>query len=589
MTAIERRPARRLILLLLTLVLTCAGMTLSAGQAHALSYSYKGSPTGTIGLTKPTILFDYTTDMPVDPERYTMSLNGRNVPVTYDKAKERFVYTPDQDLAPGVYNVTMSIVYSGYEPAEKSWSFTVAKDALKQFAAPSADQKEILAAINDYRVLYGLPPVIFTDRLNAAASAHASYLKANKVQQSEGSTASMHEQKEGLPGFFGRTIGDRAAYFGYLSGVGEDAAMTFGTVAEAVDSLFDAPYHRSPFLNPYVTEVGTGKEGDYTIIEFGIQADKKPQWVVSPASGDRYVPTGFDGNEMPDPLRIHTGKTYPVGYPITAELFGDGIKEVKLLSADFTDGSKRSIEFFSNTPANDDSLSNTVMLLPAKPLQPDTTYHVMLTLQVVQADGSRNTEVKEWEFTTEPASSMGKRKLHQNAADYKSKYVSAAPIRRTASFGLDADRYSVDGIGFPMNRKPVIVDGSSYLYIRDLAAALGAEVDWDAAKRAAIYTKGSLKITLFTTSDEIEVNGETPDRQPGPVDRREHDGSRPSAIGGVGRQGRLYGSNAYGDDYVLMNGFEPACQKKRAWTPEDFSPVLARFFQFLSKSRGCAQ
>ncbi|MDF2715699.1 MAG: putative S-layer associated protein, partial [Paenibacillus sp.] len=136
------------------------------------------------------------------------------------------------------------------------------------------------------------------------------------------------------------------------------------------------------------------------------------------------------------------------------------------------------------------------------------TYHVMLMLQATMKDGSKATEVKEWDFTTEPVIEIGKKKLHESAADYIKRFVSKAPVPRVASFGLDADSYSVDGIGFPMMRKPVIVDGSSYLYIRDLASALGAGVEWDAAQRAAVYTKGKLKVTLYTAKNEIEVNGE---------------------------------------------------------------------------------
>ncbi|TMV50863.1 hypothetical protein FE783_09350 [Paenibacillus mesophilus] len=49
------------------------------------------------------------------------------------------------------------------------------------------------------------------------------------------------------------------------------SSYTFrGTIAETIDALFDAPYHRTPFLDPSIKEIGVGKASDYTIIEFGM-------------------------------------------------------------------------------------------------------------------------------------------------------------------------------------------------------------------------------------------------------------------------------------------------------------------------------
>ncbi|MFH5187313.1 stalk domain-containing protein [Paenibacillus sp. TAB 01] len=364
-----------------------------------------------------------------------------------------------------------------------------------------------MKAINDYRTIHGLPAVKMNDNLNAAAAAHAKYLDANQILQSDGSQESLHSETAGKTGFIGATPLERGAYFGYTSSIGEDAALISGSIGDAIDALYDAPYHRSPLIDPTVKEIGIGRVGDYTIIEFGMETVNTSQLVVSPAEGDRYVPTTFDGNERPGPLRVHGNEAYPVGYPIMAQYYGADVKNIKLLSAELTDSSKKSVEVLTNTPDNDTDLAKTVIVLPRKPLQADTSYHVKLRLQVMK-DSSTVTEEKEWDFTTEPAAGTGKQKLHLNAADYKKYYVTAAPTLRTASFGLDDSSYQVDGVSFPMRRTPVIVDGFSYLYIRDLAAALGASVDWDEQKRAAIYTKGSLKVTLYTADSRYEVNGQ---------------------------------------------------------------------------------
>ncbi|MDF2958392.1 MAG: S-layer protein [Paenibacillus sp.] len=505
-------PAKRLIkylrLISLALLIWCSSLALPADQANAFSYSYEGVPKQTIGVTKPTLTFYFKTDMAYPPASYFMYLNGESVPVSYDQAKGTFTHTPAQDLVPGTYTVRMVIQYGGYEPLEKAWTFSVSKDAVKQFASPTTDQIATLAAINDYRILQGLPSVAFNVQLNAAAAAHAHYLEVNKVKQSETSQESLHTQAPSKSAFIGATPLERAAYFGYTSALGEDAAYFSGTNSEAIDVLFDAPYHRNPFLNPYIKEVGIGKRGDYTIIEFGLEPDAAPRLVVSPAEGDRYVPVSFKGNETPDPLSVHPNQKFPVGYPIMAQYYGSSVDKVKLLSAEVLDSKKQPVDILVNTPDNDKSLTSAVIVMPRKPLDADASYHVRMKLQVTKKDGSTVTEDKEWDFTTEPADQVGKKKLHQNAADYKKYFISVAPIVRTATFGLDDSSYQVDGISFPMKRTPVIADGFSYLYIRDLAAALGASVDWDEEQRAAVYTKGSLKVTLYTTKNEYSVNGE---------------------------------------------------------------------------------
>ncbi|TVY10272.1 stalk domain-containing protein [Paenibacillus cremeus] len=494
-------------LLSIAILLWTTLLVVPGKPVHAESYSYGTSPTNTIGVARPTISFLFKTDIASPPSSYAMYLNDAKVAVSYDTAKGVFSYTPTQDLPAGTYTARMTITLSGYQPIEKSWTFTVAQSAVKQLPAPSADQTDGLAAINDYRLFYGLPPVKLSDTLNAAADAHARYLDANRVGQNKASTESLHDETAGKSGYIGKNPLERVTYFGYAKGIGEDASLSNGTLRDSIDSLFDAPYHRSPFLDPTLVEVGVGRTGNYTVLEFGLENVTTSQSVVSPAPGERYVPTTFDGHETPDPLRNFSNVTYPVGYPIMAEYYGSGVTKVTLMSAELRDSSGQTVDLLIDTPNTDEHLQNAVILIPRKPLQPDTSYHVKVQWQATQRDGSAKTETKEWDFTTEPIAQMGKQLLHQSAADYKRFYVSPAPVARVASFGLDASSYKVDGLSYPMKRTPLIVDGFSYLYIRDLAAALGATVEWDDVQRAAIYTKGTMKVTLYTTTNQYEVNG----------------------------------------------------------------------------------
>ena len=508
MVTITRRLSKYMMLTALAFLILCSSLALPADRAFAFKYGFQGAPQNTVGVTRPTLTFYLKTDTDILPTAYSMFLNGTIVAASYDKDKGAFTYTPDKDLASGQYTVRMSITFKGYQPLEESWTFTIASDAQSQFAAAGPDQLAAFNALNDYRTLYGLPSVKMNERLNASATAHASYLNVNEVKQTNDSQESLHMQVEGKKQFIGATPLERAAYYGYTSKVGEDAAYASGTTNEAMDLLFDAPYHRNPYLDPNVSEIGVGKVGDYTIIEFGYASTVSNQLVVSPAPGDRYVPTAFNGNEDPDPLRIHSGTNYPVGYPIMAQYYGTGTEKVKLLSAEVTDSDKQKVDVLVNTPDNDDKLTNAFIIMPSKPLQANQTYRVKLSVQVTKSDGTTSNDSKEWDFTTEPIDGMGKTKLHQDSSKYKNTAVTVAPFVRTASFGLDDSSYTVEGITYPMKRKPAIQEGFSYLYIRDLAAALGAQVEWDNAKRAAIYTKGNLIVTLFTTQRAYEVNGQ---------------------------------------------------------------------------------
>ncbi|MEI7026908.1 stalk domain-containing protein [Paenibacillus sp. y28] len=504
------RVQKQIYMLVFIVVFWSVTLAIPAPAAQAYSYSFQQFPDNLVGITKPAITLLFDTDMKRSPTHFSMSLNGENVQAVYDNKKGTFEYTPDQDLLPGTYTVRMSISYSGYQPIEHSWTFTVAADAYKQFPAPGTEQIKGLAVINDYREIHQLPSLNLNDQLNAIASAHAKYLDRNKVGQGKGSEANLHLEEKGKPEFVGATPGERSVYYGFLSSIGEDAAyLKGGSITEAIDALFDAPYHRTPFLDPATEEIGIAKAGDYTIIEFGLKSGKSTQLVVSPAAGDRYVPTSFYGHETPDPIRMYPQADYPIGYPMMANYTGQDIETVKLLKSELTNTrTNQPVKVLANDPVNDDSLTASVIMMPIEPLQLDTSYHAKLWLQVVKKDGTSQEDIKEWDFTTEPVEGLGKAILHQHAERYKKSIGTGGTVQRVASFGLEAASYQVDGVDFPMKRQPEMVDGSSFLYVRDLAAALGAQVEWDEQQRAAVYTKGSLKVTLFTEQDQYAMNGE---------------------------------------------------------------------------------
>lgn len=499
-----RKPFRAVKISLLLLVLLAA-VLLPVKHAGAFTYQYKTFPEGTLGIARPDIGVKLTLGELAELTSYTMYLNGKEVKADNAPGTLSFVYHPASDLAAGAYKVKLVLRFQGYQDGSLEWGFTILAGASSGFSAPNSEQSEGLQAINDYRILNNLPVVTFHDALNEAAKRHANYLAMNQVHKT---TASLHDEDPSRPGYIGKSLKQRSEYIGYSGGMGEDAAYTSSSLVEAIDDLFKAPYHRIPFLNPNVAEIGVYRDGDYHVIEFGYAEAKAVQLVVSPAEGDAFVPISFDGNESPDPLQIHGGEEYPVGYPIMASISGPDVLKASLTDAQLMDEKGNLVKLLKNHQGNDSHLDTDVILIPEEPLQPDSTYQAYVKLTAVKKDGNIQKFEKNWRFKTEPSVGVGVKKLHADSSDYVRQLIQSGLGRKhTVTFGLDDSTYYLDQIGFPMRVRPYILDGTSYLYIRDLASALGAAVEWEDSKKAAIYTKKNATIKFFTGRSFYELDG----------------------------------------------------------------------------------
>ncbi|MDD9267604.1 stalk domain-containing protein [Paenibacillus sp. GCM10023248] len=507
MKATFSRKWMTLIQMLAITLLFLSSFTWTAKPSYALSYGYQPYPKGDVGIARPDIGVNLELSEGISPQSYHFYLNDQEMKIAYDPVSVKYVYKPEADLAPGNYHARLTFSFDGYEPVQITWDFTVLNNPVALTTVTTPEQQQGLQAINDYRVKLGLPKVKFSDALNTAAQKHAQYLARNKIDPIR-TSVSLHEEDASLPGSIGKTLTERMQYVGYTRASGEDVAYNRVSLVEAIDSLFDAPYHRSPFMVPGLVEVGVYKEGNYHVVEFGFSDGVTPELVVSPGSNDGYVPTVFDGHETPDPIRIHAAADYPVGYPIMAAINGPRVKRVSLDEAELHDESGQAVTLLKNEPGKDDHLDREVILLPAKPLALDTTYTAKIKLTATMADGSTQPFSKEWSFRTEPVAGMGVLKLHQDAAAYTLQMGNFGLSRsHLVSFGLDADKYMVDLIPYPMKQKPYIQEGTSYLYIRDLAAALGATVEWDDAKKAAVYKKNDKTIIFYTSRNAYNLNG----------------------------------------------------------------------------------
>ncbi len=393
---------------LVVLILAPSSATHAAEMACRMAA--EPSPVGTVHVARPTIgwgIWPSTAGTRVT--NVVLTLNGARVPARYAPAERAVAYEPSDALTPGTYEAHCRVTFNQTWPVEKTWRFTIASGASARLADPDERQTKAVAIANRFRRTLGLPDFSLDGRLCASALAHALYL--------DNTHGFGHAQQASLPGFVGAGPGERNAAFGFSGGCYEDVSSGVPTVAASVSGLFDAPYHRIPFLQPGTPAFGAGFAGDNCALEFGMTTvgEDTEAVVVSPAHGQTNVPLSWDGVETPSPLRVHenANDAGPVGYAIAFASFalagGDagGPARLRVSRATLTlEETGAAVPFFLNTPANDDHLSNAAFLIPTRPLRPGTTYRVSVRAEANGRDVSRT-----WTFTTAAGTDDAARRL----------------------------------------------------------------------------------------------------------------------------------------------------------------------------------
>lgn len=386
-----------------------------AGKQGDSSLVYTTSdprPAGNVRVARPTLTWCiWASEEGAKVTKTALKLNGQSVPAVYDASRRALIHEPPLPLEKGVvYTVQAQVVFSRQFAVNREWTFTIAPDALDTLPTTlDPYQTNALAATNEIRRSLNLPPFRPDASLSAAARAHSEYVTRNR--------RAGHFQQENLPGFVGNNPADRVAAFGYAGGeIAENVGVGSQTVSSAVSGLFDAPYHRLPFLHPGAALLGVGYsagEGRSSppclTMAFGMPDAYGEATVVYPREGQTNVPTSWDGNENPNPLRFYaSARRGRVGYVISFSYFAerdanrprDGFDEKKsIIVRDATlvrDADDAPVSAYVNTPASDEELDNTALLIPRAPLAPGTVYRV--TVQATSADGKDISRT--WRFTT---------------------------------------------------------------------------------------------------------------------------------------------------------------------------------------------
>jgi len=186
-------------------------------------------------------------------------------------------------------------------------------------SSSSSIQNNGLDYLNSLRSFAGMIPFQREMHLENAANNHASYLINNNIFS--------HYESQNDTGFTGKTPSDRAQFSGYANAmVGENISSANENIAQSIDTLFSAIYHRFGFLNFDYDEVGIGfaqsdaygygNVYDYNmgISTYSALAENKlqnPDFVIWPVDGMDNIPPAFY-KELPDPMPECSVSGYPI-------------------------------------------------------------------------------------------------------------------------------------------------------------------------------------------------------------------------------------------------------------------------------------
>ncbi|WP_250463266.1 CAP domain-containing protein [Caballeronia sp. GAFFF2] len=279
------------------------------------------------------------------------------------------------------------------------------------FTATGDAVNDSLAYANAMRAQLGLPVLKYVSAVGTAALNHA------KNMQDTNSVG--HYETAGQPDFTGVSPTDRVAAAGYTTNsVGEIAAgfpgnpanpTGFSSSTEAIDGLFDAPFHRAIFLFD-TTGVGMGQVpttdptkystfvGDF--VDY-VASTPDNKLVAYPYAGQTNVKPTWLAIETPNPLAANHPQLVNtvVGYPVTLTAAGNGA--FSNVSFAITDASGAAVQCDEMDNSNNAEATRLAVCVPIAPLANNTTYKVTATGSLTNTSITTATPFSvSWSFTT---------------------------------------------------------------------------------------------------------------------------------------------------------------------------------------------
>lgn len=245
-------------------------------------------------------------------------------------------------------------------------------------------QTPTLAVWNTLREQHGLAPARLSQPIAQVAQGHADYMAVNNRLS--------HGQIRGAPGYTGASLLDRLKANNYLGAAAEAVLQGEVTKEQALYSLFFSPYHRLVLLRPGSIEAGYAASGDKLC--FVAAGDSRGEF-VSPPENALDAPAKWTGRSQPHPdPNYQPGREY--GFPIVGSFYDR--QEARLASAQalLQSDTGDNWPIVTRHPENDPLLKSSVILLPLRPLLPNTEYTVQLNL--TYSDGYER--VRTWSFRT---------------------------------------------------------------------------------------------------------------------------------------------------------------------------------------------
>jgi hypothetical protein len=340
-------------------------------------------PQGELLIAKPEIRMELRPESGREIVGVELRVNGQREPAQFDPTSGTLSYLTPKPLPTGPVEFGVTLTMDDRARLGKRWIATIQPNALPDYLEPDSDATKSLIVMNGLRRRAGLPEAELNRCLTTAAELHARYLYSNGQRG--------HRQSPDRPGFIGETLRDRLMRLGWNAGGIEATVHDVDDPTFALESIFDAPYHRLAFLQPGKLTVGFGAEGETTTLVCNMNRERAV--VLSPRMGETGVPTAWINNESPNPVRFFPNAERRLGYPIVIR--ENGVTTPLKVESVTLACEGKTVQTYVVDGVCDQNLLGAAFIIPTQPLARGADYTVTARYRV---DG--DLETRSWTFST---------------------------------------------------------------------------------------------------------------------------------------------------------------------------------------------